>query len=384
MMKIAFRSLWTRKSRTALAILGLLLGVATIISLISITDGIRGEVGSVLSGVTGILVQEKNVMMPMLSHIPIERIDEIERISGVQVASGRVLAMVMQIDDKGGGLEGWADPVTLVGVDPAKESITAKGELPTGETIVRGRGPLAGEKFVVVISEDTAEDHNKVVGATIKLGGHKFKIIGIYESVISVGGVSRIATTMAAAREVAEDLPSDMVNQIYVEPANPREAARIATIIEFMYDDVEARTGEEIGEQINTMLGSIDAFLWMISIIATVVAGLGIINTMLMSIRERYTEFGVLRAVGWTKEDVLKLVMYESIMLGIGGGIIGIIFGYIVVQLSKGYLGIPMTVTLPTATLAFIFAIAVGAVGGMYPAWKVSNLDPLEALRSED
>ncbi len=383
-MKIAFRSLWTRKSRTALAILGLLLGVATIISLISITDGIREEVGGVLSQVTGIVVLEKDVAMPTLSHIPIERIEKIERIAGVKVAAGRVMTMVMQIDEKGGGLEGWMEPVMIIGIDPAKEALTAKGEMPTGENIVRGRAPLPGEKFVAVITEDTADDHNKVVGSTIKLGGHSFRIIGIFESAVSVGGVSRIATTIGAARELADDLPSDMVSAIYIEPNNPRDAERIATMVEFMYDDVSATTGEEIGEQVSTMLGSIDAFLWMISLIATVVAGLGIINTMLMSIRERYREFGVLRAVGWTKDDVLRLVMFESVMLGIGGGIIGIIFGYLLVQLAKMYVGIPMAVTVQTAALAFMFAIFVGLIGGIYPAWKVSNLNPLEAIRSED
>ena len=384
MIRIAFRSLWTRKSRTALAILGLLLGVATIISLISITDGIREEVGGVLSQITGISVMEKDVFMPTLSHIPIERIEKMEQIAGVKVASGRVMTMVLQIDEKGGGIEGWTDPVMIMGLDTEKEWLTAKSELPTGEKIVRGRVPVRGERFVAVISEDFSDDHNKVVGSTVKLGGHNFKIIGIYGSEISMGGASRIATTIDAARELADDLPNDMVSQVYIEPNNPRDAARIATMVEFMYDDVSATTGEEMGEQINTLLGSIDAFLWLISVIATVVAGLGIINTMLMSIRERYREFGVLRAVGWTKNNVLRLVMYESVLLGVGGGIIGIVFGYVLVQLAKMYVSIPMTVTLQTAALAFVFAVFVGLIGGIYPAWKVSNLDPLEAIRSED
>ena len=229
-----------------------------------------------------------------------------------------------------------------------------------------------------------ADDYNKVVGSNIRIGSHRFKVIGIYKSSVNVGGVSRVVTTIDAARELAKDLPSDMVNDIYVEPEDPRGAKRLATMIEFKYDDVDARTGEEMGAEISTLLGSVDAFLWLISAIATAVAGLGIINTMLMSIRERYREFGVMRAVGWTGDDVLRLVMYESVMLGIGGGIVGMVAGYLIVQLAKGYIGIPMVVTVQTAALAFLFAVAVGLIGGIYPAWKVSKLDPLEAIRSED
>lgn len=383
-MRIAIRNLWSKKSRTALAMLGLLLGVATIISLISITDGIRSEVGGIISEVTGITVMEKDIFSPTLSHIPIDRVAEIEQIFGVESASERIMVMVTTFDEVGGGLEAWAEPIMIFGIDPRKEQLSAKGKLPTGENVVRGRAPLSGEKFVAVIDTNTADDFNKVIGSNLKLSGKTFKVIGLYESEVSIGGVKRVLSTIDAAREIADDLPSDMVNAIYVEANNPRDNEKIAQIIEFRYDDLEARTGEEILEQVSSILGSVDAFLWVISIIATVVAGLGIINTMLMSVRERYREFGVLRAVGWTKDEVLALVMHESLLLGVGGGIVGILFGFVLVQIAKGYIAIPMRVTLWTALLAFMFAIFVGIIGGAYPAWKAANLDPLEAIRSED
>ena len=116
------------------------------------------------------------------------------------------------------------------------------------------------------------------------------------------------------------------------------------------------------------------------SSIAVFVAGIGILNTMLMSVLERTKEFGVLKAVGWTEEDIIVLVLSESFLLGVIGAIIGTLSGAIVVEIAKHYLGIPMAISTNLVIYAWCFSIIVGVLGGIYPAWRASKLDPIEAI----
>jgi len=184
------------------------------------------------------------------------------------------------------------------------------------------------------------------------------------------------------AREIL-GVKSDKVTGFYVEVMDPTQDQLIAKKIEARLGNVEARTTKEFASQFMGMLSNVDSFLWVVSIIAVVVGALGIINTMLMSVRERTKEFGVLKAVGWTSEDVLKLVMIESFLVGIGGAIFGIKLGLVVVEIAKPLLGLPLAVTPGLAFEATAFAIIVGLIGGIYPAWEASKLDPIQAISKE-
>ena len=134
---------------------------------------------------------------------------------------------------------------------------------------------------------------------------------------------------------------------------------------------------------VGEVLGNLKLLVVIVSIIAAIVAGVGIINTMLMSVMERTKEIGTLKAVGWTNTNVMSMIILESAFIGIIGGIIGIAFGYFC-SFMLGYLGgVPTYVTLTTIIESFVFAIVIGIVGGAYPAYVASKLDPIEALRSE-
>ncbi|MBN3036994.1 MAG: FtsX-like permease family protein, partial [Candidatus Diapherotrites archaeon] len=107
------------------------------------------------------------------------------------------------------------------------------------------------------------------------------------------------------------------------------------------------------------------------------------INTMLMSVMERMKEFGVLRSMGWTSDDVMKLIVAESALIGLGGGVIGSVLGLTVVEIAKSVIDIPMRVTPELWAAAMAFSLVSGLLGGIYPAWKAGKIDPLEAIRTE-
>lgn len=380
MLKMAFKNLMRKKSRTLLAMLALIIGVMTIVSLISITEGVRGRVGNVVSQMKGIVVTEEDIAIPTQSRLRTSDLNKIASIPGVSVVAPRVIGQIFLLEE-GETREFTAQPISIYGIDPGIEALTKKGQVPTGGDILRGRELKNSEKNAVIIDENTAEDEEKTVGSKLELEGKKYEVVGLIEA---TGGAGRMVVIhIDEARDILS-MSSDKITGAYVEVNNPEDDSRIARLIEARVDDAGARTTEDFAQQLMGMLSSVDSFLWIISLISIVVGGLGIINTMLMSVRERRKEFGVLKAIGWTQENILQLVMYESICIGIFGGVIGVTLGWLAVQIAKPLLGISiMTVTPMLALQATMFAIIVGVIGGIYPAWEASRLDPIEAMSEE-
>ena len=133
-------------------------------------------------------------------------------------------------------------------------------------------------------------------------------------------------------------------------------------------------------------LGSIETATWAISLLAIIIVGLGVINTMFMSVNERTREIGVLKAVGWKEKRILGMILGESIVLTLMAAVVGIIVAVVGVELlSMFFLGDSITpvLSLDTILRALGVAFGVGIIGGLYPAYRASKLAPTEALRYE-
>ena len=130
-------------------------------------------------------------------------------------------------------------------------------------------------------------------------------------------------------------------------------------------------------------MGIMDLFFYVMASISLIIAGIGIVNAMLMSVLERTKEFGVLKAVGWENDDLLKLIIEESILIGVVGGIIGIIISVAIVEILNNYMPFSLLITKELIGEAFLFSVIAGIVGGIYPAWRVTKIDPIQAIRGE-
>jgi putative ABC transport system permease protein len=168
---------------------------------------------------------------------------------------------------------------------------------------------------------------------------------------------------------------------VYVELNDPKDAEDVAKKINFKFDEIEAKTGAGFAEDIGGLLSSVDAFFVIISSIALFVGALGIINTMLMSVMERYREFGILRAVGWTRDNLMRLIFYESFFIGIIGSVVGCVLGYSATMAMGAMMGLKPAATPGLMATAFILGILLSIIGGLYPAYRASRLDPIEAIR---
>ncbi len=184
------------------------------------------------------------------------------------------------------------------------------------------------------------------------------------------------------ARELST-LDSDKVTSFTVTMFNPLDDKKVAELIELKYpDELQTFTQANLSEQIGGIIDNLKILAVAVALISSVVAGIGIANTMLMSVLERFKEIGALKAVGWTNDDIVKMVLYESLFIGIIGGIFGVLLGFIAAQAIASF-GLVTKVSLQLAVGSFFGAIIVGLIGGLYPAFIASRMDPIEALRSE-
>jgi len=221
------------------------------------------------------------------------------------------------------------------------------------------------------------------VGDTIKLSGNRYKIVGIYESSVSweeMGGIFSqrdIQAYMGRPRKVGLYM---------VKVKDPSNAAALVQEINGKYPEVHAALSGEFVSQMPDMK-NVNAMLGSISFLAILVGGVGVLNTMLMVVLERTREIGVLRALGWRQRRILRLIITEALLLGLLGGLLGILIAFILVQafnLVPVYSGILQARwDLQIFFRAIIVALLLGLLGGIYPAFRATRLQPVEALRYE-
>ena len=174
------------------------------------------------------------------------------------------------------------------------------------------------------------------------------------------------------------------VGFIYLDGA--RDADAMGRKIEAEVPGMRVTLASEVTKHFSDQLQYIDWFVWIVSLVSVIVGGLGVLNTMIMSVVERTREIGTLRAVGWSRAMVLQLIMSEGFIISIIGGAVGMLFGVlgseIIIQFAPQ--GFIHTVYHPELFLkAGIVALILGFLGSLYPAWQASRLSPIEALKYE-
>jgi putative ABC transport system permease protein len=379
LLGIAYKNLAKNKARTALSLMALIIGVVTIISMVSVTAGIRSMVNDAVSGMNGVIVWEKEALDQPWSYIPSDYEQKLESIPGVRVALPEVFGFVNEIDGgKARGSDLTMGIVGVMGVDPVKEQ--ERDGTFYGLEIEKGRWLNPGDEKTIILGDQIADEYDKKIGNTIELDGTDFKVVGILKTSQLFGGY--MLAPIDDVRELA-DLESDIVNDFTVQTYQPQDQDKVAKRIEARYDELQAMSAQSAGEEVSDLMDTFDTVFLIISLIALLTAGVVIINTMLMSVMDRQKEIGVLKAIGWTEEDILKLVLAESFLLGVFGGIIGCIIGMLVVNVINQNVDFGLTLTVTNVVGAFAFSVCAGVFGGVYPAWRISKIDPIEAIRME-
>jgi putative ABC transport system permease protein len=399
----ALESLSANKLRAGLTILGIVIGVAAVIAMLAVGTGAQDTILGSISGIgTNLLfVFQGNFQQDVANEQPLT-LGDVQAFSDVFQAPHIEAVAPIISNNLTIVFEGIQTQSEVSGVTPEFESVRSYGLL-EGDFI--NDDHVNGRASVALIGPEVADKlfdrRDFITGEMIRIDGQPFRVIGVLEpkgggSFGSQDNVVLVPITTARARLINRE--RDHVDVVYAQAVDaasvPIAREEIAQILrtrhrtELGADDFTVFTQEDFLSVAGTITNVFTIFLGGIAAISLLVGGIGIMNIMLVSVTERTKEIGLRKAVGARKMDILIQFLTESILLSLFGGIVGIIFGWIisaVVGRIAAASGTPFTpsVGLDAVLLATLFSTAVGLFFGIYPANRAASLEPVEALRYE-
>ncbi len=366
-----FKNLFRRKGRTILTLLGISIGVAAIVALGAMAEGLRAGYTAMVSGSQADLVLTQAGMMDITMGGVEETVaDQLRAWPEVTDVDGMLMGNVQAED---------APYFFIFGYAPQGFAI-AHFRIVEGQGLAEVRG-VRGKPLI--LGRGAAQSLGKEVGDALRITGGAFRIVGIYETgdAFEEGGA---VIPLEEAQSLL--LQPRRVSMFYVRLRDPGDEARLRARVERHFSDLILSTTSEFADR-QMMIESMEIFAWAISGLAVVIGGVGMTNTLFMSVFERTREIGLLRALGWGRGRILRLILGESLALSLLGGRVGIGLGVAVVFLLRGSIVFMGTLGVQFSPELFARALitvaALGLVGGAYPAWWASRLLPLEALRYE-
>jgi ABC-type antimicrobial peptide transport system permease subunit len=370
MFNFIVKNLFCRKTRTLLTVLGIAVGVSMIVALGAIGEGMRTGYASMFGGSgADLTLMQAGSYDITLSGVDEQAIADIAAVPGVKAATGMIVG---NVNAPG------AAYFFVFGYDP-KGFAFEKFRVVEGQPLGQARRS-AGNVREIMLGKQAAEVMKLQVGDLIRLTGGTFKVVGIYNSGDGFEDAASIVS-LSDAQQLLQKYRQ--VGAIQVKVKDPRQIETLRAQLDKQFPRLSATQSGEVADQAQMVL-YIQIFAVIIALLALLVGGVGMTNTVMMSMFERTREIGTLRAIGWRRRRVMALIFGESLLLGVIGGAIGCALGAGMVALlgansTVGYL--QGTVTPNLIALGLITAIGLGALGGFYPAWRASKMLPIEALQ---
>jgi len=397
---IALQAIRANKMRSLLTMLGIIIGVAAVIAVVSIVQGLDHVISTQFEGVgvTYIMVfprqdqQDPDLAGREVTLTYDDGLAIMERASGIKLFNP---VFFRGVQSRAGSRQ---HATMLLGVGPSHQEVSDhwvdRGRFFSDLDIQRAaRVCMVGQEVV-----DELELDEPILGSDLIVGQSSFTIVGIMERQGEMFGQSQddfvlIPITAArdiygveAAKQLRLDFQAESAESVQMAKDQIKEILRARhRIPEGVKDDFQVLLQEELLETTGAILGTITSVVGGIVSIALLVGGIGIMNIMLVSVTERTREIGVRKAVGARKSDILIQFLIEAVTISLVGGLIGVLAGWgLGILGAKAIPGFPPAhVPLWAIALAFGFAAMVGIFFGTYPAAKASTLDPIEALRHE-
>jgi putative ABC transport system permease protein len=401
LFKIAIRALIRNKMRAFLTMLGIIIGVGSVIAMLAIGEGSKQKIRSQMSSMGTNLVmvmpnmqRRAGVSLGASSSMALKYSDvvalrneatAISEVSPEVSASGQVIYSNQNTQ------------TTIYGVSEEYLSIR-KLEIGSGrifnsnEVKSMAKVCLLGQTVVDNLFGEGADP----VGLSIRIKSLPFQIIGVLKDKGESGmGQDQDDIILAPFTTVQRRLAAiDYINGIYASAVSEEKSgvaiAEVEEILrrthklqESQENDFRVMSQSELLETVSTVTDILTYLLGAIAGISLLVGGIGIMNIMFVSVTERTREIGLRMSIGGRGKDILRQFLVESMVMSVLGGIFGVIVGYLLAKIAGTLMSSPIIVTLKSVMLAFIVCFAIGVFFGWYPAKKAANLNPIDALRYE-
>ncbi|NNE67963.1 MAG: FtsX-like permease family protein [Pyrinomonadaceae bacterium] len=402
---MAVETIRANKLRSGLTILGVTVGVVTVMFMVSIIQGLNRSFAAQLESIGSNLVyvmkfdssfgrvptQEER----MREDLTIQEAEvlrrEMKNVIGVSPIQ-RTLSETVVYKSK------QTDTPLLFGVTPAYEEVHS-------QYIGRGRFvtdlDLRYRTSVVVLGKDVVDalfPNQEPIGKVVKIGGRPFHVVGVMGDLGSIFGISRdnsVFIPLTTFQKYWKDIPYPIM--VFAIIIRPTDRSKVALATEEMREILRRQRGVKLDQPDSFYITSQDALLEIynqltgatylvltaISAVALMIGGIGVMNIMLVSVTERTAEIGIRKAVGATKRNIVSQFLIEAVVLTSTGGVIGLVIGELASLLMNRYSPLPAFVPWWAIVVGLGVSVFVGVVFGLYPAWKAAQLNPIEALSFE-
>lgn len=363
-----------RKVRTGLTIFGIVVGIFAVTVMGSMTEYFNALIDNAREGANeAIIVTPKGGFRASLSDIDVSRI---ERVPGVKAAIPQVSTFFESL-----GSVSFGPPDQVLGIPPDKIS-----QLWKNEDLSAGRWLERGDTYQIIVGTNIAKKEKLKLGSTLTWREKDFQVIGLLKETQTAPDGWLIAPMDIVQKVIKRP---GLISQINVIPEDKSRATALTAKIKDQVTNVNVQTLDEQLDAIEQGLAVFNAILLSSAVLAAIIGGLAVVNTMIMSVSERTPEIGLKKAIGATNGNIVGEFLLEAAIIGFLGGSIGFLLGWGI----AGVLNLAAAqalggteifkITPRLAGIAIGFAVLLGVGAGLLPAWSASRLDPVVALREE-
>ncbi len=401
LLKIAWTALLRNKTRALLTMLGIIIGIGSVIGMVSIGQSSSASISGQISEMgTNVIIVLRKAQRSGGVNIGRDNVQSMKATDADAIVSGsQYISMASPIVNSAGqivyGSNNWPGSIRGVNSDfleISKQPVTSGTNFSEHDVRTSAKVCLIG----TTVRDNIFKNGEDPLGKVIRFGSIPLKIIGVLES----KGQNQMGQdqddlvlapyTTVQKRMLAINYVHMIEASAVTEEASDLAVADIERILRRDHkigagkdDDFEVHTQQEMLQMMNSISDILTLLLTAVAAISLLVGGIGIMNIMYVTVTERTREIGLRMAVGGRNRDILMQFLAESTILSLAGGVIGIIFGVGIAWLASHLLHWPFIVSVGAVGISFLVCAFIGIFFGWYPARKAANLDPITALRYE-